>query len=369
MKYLLLSFLIVLEFWVIPQSKTVLQTIKTVCIDAGHGGKDPGCHGSSANEKTVCLSMALQLGAKIKENFPNIKVIYTRETDVFVELEDRANFANKNNADLFICIHANAGSTSAYGSETYALGLHKTEAQQKVAERENSTILMEDDKGERYKRLGMTPDAIIARQLQLSVVLKQSLNFADKLQQEFKKIGRYDRGVKQAGFLVLWQTTMPSVLIETGFLTNPQEEVLLANKEFQNKMSDAMFFAFKKYKSEMEGLSNSVIEENNTNQEEIKNSNDNSNTVPNNDIIFRVQIETSDKRISLTDTKFKGLEVFEYTQDNLYKYAVGQFENNFNSANAYKNELREKGFLHAFVIAFHNNERIPIDKALKMIKP
>lgn len=364
--------------------KKDVNEIKTVCIDAGHGGKDPGCHGASANEKTVCLSMALKLGAKIKENFPNIKVIYTRETDVFVELEERANFANKNKADLFICIHANAGSTTAYGSETYALGLHKTDAQQRVADRENSSILMEDDKGEHYKSLGMTPDAIIGRQLQLAVVLKQSLNFAGKLQSEFKKIGRYDRGVKQAGFLVLWQTTMPSVLIETGFLPNPQEESLLKTNDFQLKMADAMFIAFKKYKSEIEGSvyieteSENKIEkitEEHKNTDEIKPIKEENNVnissidkLSNEDVIFMVQIETSETKIALSSSKFRGLDVFEYQQDKLFKYAVGSFINDFSTANNYKNELREKGYQHSFIIAFQNGERINIDKALKQLK-
>jgi N-acetylmuramoyl-L-alanine amidase len=350
------------------------SVIKTVCIDAGHGGKDPGCQGASSNEKTVCLNMALKLGAKIKEHFPEIKVIYTRDKDVFVELEERANFANKHKADLFICIHANAGSVTAQGSETYALGLHKTDAQQRVADRENSSILMEDDKGERYKTMGMTPDAIIARQLQLSVVLKQSLNFANKLQTEFKKIGRYDRGVKQAGFLVLWQTTMPSVLIETGFLTNPQEELLLKNSDFQNKMADAMFNAFKKYKAEMEGQDASKIESVYSSEikieEKVSDFESKLNEINENseDVIFMIQIETSDTKIPTSSSKFKGRQVFEYKQDNLYKYATGKFVNDFQAAKNFQIELREKGFQHAFVIAFQNGERINIDKALKIIK-
>ncbi len=236
------------------KNKNESTTIKTICIDAGHGGKDPGCHGSNANEKTVCLSIALKLGAKIKEAFPNINVIYTRETDVFVELDDRAKKANKNNADLFICIHANSASPAAYGTETFVLGLHRTESQQKVAERENATIHLEHDKGQQYKDFDLSPDAIIARQLQLSVFLDHSINFASKLQDEFKNIGRYNRGVKQAGFLVLYKTTMPSVLIETGFLTNPNDEIFLSNDSSQDKMAKAMFDAFKKYKSELEGV-------------------------------------------------------------------------------------------------------------------
>lgn len=228
--------------------------IKTICIDAGHGGKDPGCHGASANEKAVCLSMALKLGAKIKSAFPLINVVYTRDKDVFVELDERAKIANRNKADLFICIHANAGASNAYGTETYVLGLHKTDAQQQIADRENSTIYLENDKGFKYKDFDLSPDAIIGRQLQLSVFLDHSINFASKLQTEFKRLGRYDRGVKQAGFVVLFKTTMPSVLIETGFLTNKNDETFLKEDGNQDKMAQAMFEAFQKYKKELEGV-------------------------------------------------------------------------------------------------------------------
>lgn len=344
--------------------------IKVVCIDAGHGGKDPGCHGASANEKTVCLNIALRLGAKIKEIYPNVKVVFTRDTDVFVELDERAAFANRNKADLFICIHANSASPSAYGSETYVLGLHRTESQQRVADRENSTIFLEADKGEKYKDFEMTPDAIIARQLQLAVFLDQSILFATKLQEEFKKIGRYDRGVKQAGFLVLWKTTMPSVLIETGFLTHVQEEIFLANTANQDKMAGCMFEAFKKYKNQIEGVNGKEVATNkdsDSNQSIEKREKENEQT-SGSKINFMVQIETSETKIPPTSSRFKGMEVFEYKQDGFFKYAVGKFENDFNGANAYKNELREKGFQHAFVIAVKDGNRIELNSALKELK-
>ncbi len=342
-------------------------TIKTIVIDAGHGGKDPGCHGAESNEKTVCLNMALKLGEMIKKKYPDIKVVYTRDKDVFVELDERANIANKNKADLFICIHANSASPSAYGSETYVLGLHRTESQQKVAERENSTIYLEQDKGAKYKDFDMSPDAIIARQIQLSVFLDQSISFADKLQKEFKKLGRSDRGVKQAGFLVLYKTTMPSVLIETGFLTNPAEEKFLADTASQTKMAFSMFSAFEQYKNELEGIDGKTTTAS-TNNAVVKTSNTgNDNGAENKDkVVFRVQIETSDKKIPTTASKFKGLKVYEYTQDNLFKYTVGTFENDFNAANAYKNEMRNSGFQHAFVVAFLNGERINLEKAIKL---
>lgn len=336
-------------------------TIKTIVIDAGHGGKDPGCHGSSAHEKNVCLAMALELGRKIKEGYPEIKVVFTRDKDVFVELDDRAKIANKANADLFICIHANSASATAYGTETYVLGLHKTDAQAKIADRENSTIYLEADKGEKYKDFDMSPDAIIARQLQLSVFLDQSILFADKLQSEFKAIGRYDRGVKQAGFLVLYKTTMPSVLIETGFLTNRDEEKFLADSAGQKKMAGAMFIAFEKYKAELEGVDYKTR----GGQEVTDNSTDEKKDLKDK-VVFRIQIETSETKIASNSSRFKKHEVFEYQQDKLYKYTIGEFIDDFNAANTYKNELRQKEFPNAFVVAFQNGERISLEKAIKL---
>ena len=338
-----------------------IGTIKTIVIDAGHGGKDPGCHGASAQEKHVCLSMALMLGAKINKSYPDINVIYTRDTDVFVELGERAKIANRNNADLFICIHANAASASAYGTETYVLGLHRTESQQSVAVRENSIIHLEDDGGAKYKSFDMSPDAIIARQIQLSVFLDQSINFASKLQTEFTSIGRHNRGVKQAGFLVLYKTTMPSVLIETGFLTNPKEEKFLADSTTQNQMAGSMFTAFKKYKNELEGIDEQTVNENPVETTIVI-----VDEVASTDIVFRIQIETSESKISLTDYKFKGNTIYEYKQNGLYKYTVGSFVNNFNAASKMKTEMRANGFEHAFVVGFLGGERINLQKAINL---
>ena len=397
-----------ISFLFSQDNSLVRPSIKTIVIDAGHGGKDPGCHGSSAQEKHVCLAMALALGELITKNYPDIKVIYTRNTDVFVELDERAKIANKNNADLFICIHANSATPTVYGVETYVLGLHKTEAQQQIAERENATIYLEEDKGAKYKDFDLTPDALIARQIQLSVFLNQSINFASKLQEQFKKLGRNDRGVKQAGFLVLYKTTMPSVLIETGFLTNINEEKFLNNKENQIKMSQAMFSAFEAYRNELEGVNTievtnklvvetkkeekqdvkiqdspkketvKIVEQPNTTKQNPFTEGVNSKTEPiaskvvkkesveKDKVIFRIQIETSDKKINLNDPQFKNLEIFEYQQNGLYKYTVGVFVNDYKSAIAFKNKINLMGFKDAFIVAFFNNERIILEKAIKL---
>jgi N-acetylmuramoyl-L-alanine amidase len=348
--------------------------IKTIVIDAGHGGHDPGCHGAQNNEKEVCLSMALKLGALIKERYPDIKIIYTRSTDVFVELAERANIANRNNADVFICIHANAGSTTAYGSETYVLGLHRTDAQQKVAERENASIALEDDKGAKYRSYDLTPDGIIALQFQLAVFHRQSILFAEMIQKEFKRIGRYDRGVKQAGFLVLYKTTMPSVLIETAFLPNPAEEKLIGTAEGQQKMAQSMFQAFVNYKNATEGK---TVVGGTTTQQQTTESNQTANnptkpveipkdTPKEQGLVFKVQIETSNKPIPVKSSHFKDLEIFEYQDNTLFKYCAGSFPNDLQGAKNYKNELIQKGFPHAFVVAFLDGERISIEKALKL---
>lgn len=372
----------------------VPATIKTICIDAGHGGKDPGCLGSSSNEKTVCLNMALKLGKKIATAYPDIKIVYTRDKDVFVELDDRAKIANKNKADLFICIHANSASPAAYGAETYVLGLHRTDAQQKIAERENSTIYLEEDKGEKYKGYDLSPDALIARQFQLATFLNHSILFASKLQAEFKAIGRHDRGVKQAGFLVLYKTTMPSVLIETGFLTNPNEEAFLRDTASQSKMAEAMFQAFKKYKVQLEGVDSqksksttdpgtvstgvsSPATTTNSNQASPKASEPSANPFKGTSeegkeqlekVVFRVQVETSTTRLALTSARFKGQTVFEYIQDKIYKYTVGEFSEDFEAANQYKNEMRNLGFSNAFVVAFKGDVRLALDQALQQVK-
>lgn len=344
--------------------------IKTVVIDPGHGGKDPGCHGAITNEKKVVLEIGLKLGEYIKKKYPYIKVVYTRKKDVFIELDRRAEIANENNADLFICIHANAAGASAHGAESYVLGLHRTESQQKVAERENSIIHFEENSEEKYKDFDLSPDAIIARQLQLSVFLNHSINFASKIQSQFASIGRHDRGVKQAGFLVLYKTTMPSVLIETGFLTNPKEEKFLNESVNQIKMANAIFKAFQEFKSEIEGV-NALVENGEGFEEAMKledESNENVIVEEEGQLYFKVQIETSREPLKLNDKRFLGVQVSEYEQSGLYKYTAGLFKEDFQSANNLKKEMREKGFEHAFVVAFKNGKRIPIGDALKLVK-
>lgn len=239
-------------------SFTTLETkqykVQTVVIDAGHGGKDPGCHGQKVREAYVALDVALELGRIIQENLPDVKVIYTRDTDNFVELHDRAAIANKANADLFVSIHCNSGPEQVEGTETFTMGLHTSQGNLEVAKRENSVILHEANYKANYDGFDPnSPEAHILFSLYQHAYIDNSLKFAQYVQEQFeRRVGRENRGVKQAGLLVLWKTTMPSALIEIGFLTNPEEEKYLVNKTNQVYIASAIYRALKEYKQEVE---------------------------------------------------------------------------------------------------------------------
>ena len=229
--------------------------LRTVVLDAGHGGKDRGCAGASAREADVALGIILALGRQIQENQPDVKVIYTRKTDVFVELDERAAIANRNHADLFISVHCNAGPSAGHGIEVWTMGLHKTDANLGVAQRENAVILQEKDYKSRYDGFDpRSPQSHILFSLFQSAYITNSLRFAQRVDRQLRTtINRPSRGVKQAGFLVLWKSTMPSVLIESGFLTNPTEERYLNDKANQTYMAGGIYRAFREYKRELEG--------------------------------------------------------------------------------------------------------------------
>ena len=243
-------------------------TVRTVVIDAGHGGKDPGCHGAKYKEKDIALSVALKLGHYIEENIKDVKVVYTRKTDVFVELQERAEIANRAKADLFICIHCNSAcvrdkklkrdvcNEEAHGAETYIMGIKNEKGKLDVAKTENSAILLEDNYVKKYNGFDPNSDeSYIIMSMFTDVYLTQSLSFASKIQKQYgTRIGRVDKGVKRASLWVLWRTYMPSVLTEMGFLTNPEEELFLGSTKGQDYMASGIFRAFREYKDEIEGI-------------------------------------------------------------------------------------------------------------------
>ena len=229
------------------------DVLRTIVLDAGHGGHDPGAIGrGGTREKNVVLAIVLKLGRQIKTAYPNVRVILTRNTDVFIPLHERSAIANRNRADLFISIHANALSRrDYYGTETYAMGLHKSEQNLEVAKRENSVILQEENYERTYR--GFDPNSPLAHIMLAnfqSSFLDNSLRFAAKVEKQFGRADRTSRGVKQAGFLVLWETAMPAVLVETGYLSNAAEERFLRSEEGQEKLATAIFRAFEQYKAE-----------------------------------------------------------------------------------------------------------------------
>ncbi|MBL0765142.1 N-acetylmuramoyl-L-alanine amidase [Marivirga atlantica] len=232
--------------------------VDRIVIDAGHGGKDGGTFGAISKEKDVALQIATELGTIIKEYLPDVEVIYTRADDNFIELDERANIANKNGADLFISIHCNAVeySNKVKGTETWVMGLHKSETNLNVAKRENSVILMEENYSEKYEGFDPNdPASHILFSLYQNAYLSNSLNLAEKIEFQFKKrVGRNSRGVKQAGFVVLYKSSMPSVLVETGFLSNPSEERYLNDDLGQTYIASGIFRAVRDYKVEIESM-------------------------------------------------------------------------------------------------------------------
>jgi len=346
--------------------------LKTVVIDPGHGGNDHGCSGTKNNEKTVALNLSLKLGAIIEKNYPGVKVIYTRKTDVFVELHERAAIANRNNADLFICIHCNANpSASPFGTETYVMGLHKTEANLNVAKRENDVILLEDNYNQHYDGFNPSnPASHIIFSLNQHAFMEQSILFASGVEKYMKSHAkRSSRGVKQAGFLVLWKTGMPSVLIETGFLTNVNEEKFLGSDAGQTAIAESIFYAFRDYKNDMENNSGKVSEEKVIALEaEMTKKEIEGQTVAQSDLTakglaFNVQFYASATEESLA--KFSSLNKENITfvkESGMYKYRIGPFAT-IEEATKKQSLAREGGYKDAFVIAVKDGKRISIEEA------
>jgi len=375
--------------------KTKPFGITRVVIDAGHGGHDSGCLGKKSKEKDIALDIALKLGEAISEKFPDVKVIYTRKTDVFIELNERTNIANNAKADLFICIHCNSAcyynkkkkkeecNEATSGVETWVMGLHMSEANLEVSKRENDVVLLEKDYTKKYDGFDPnSPEANIIFSLYQNTFLDQSLKLASHIQQEMKVKGRSGRGVKQAGFLVLYKTTMPSVLIETGFLSNVDEEKYLSSEKGQDETANAIFKAFKSYKhsvetgrSENEGSvkdPEDTADSKNVKEDVKPQVTDDTvdSTVPEKDTDFfwAVQFYVSQVKMSKTSSKFKGLkDIREVKEGKTYKYTTGEIEDQDDAVNL-QSKVRKLGFKDAFVVGFSNGKKVSYKEAVEISK-
>ena len=360
------------------------QGVRTVVIDAGHGGKDPGAIGyTNAHEKDIVLNVALQLGEYIEELIEDVEVIYTRTDDTFIELHERAAIANRAQADLFISIHANSTKPNArpFGCETFVLGLHRTEANLEVAKRENSVIQYEEDADAVYEFDPNSPEGHIIMSMRQNAHLEQSIDFAGGIQEQFRtRVGRRDRGVKQAGFLVLYRTTMPSVLIELGFVSNPDEERFLTSEQGQDYMASAIFRAFRSYKQRVDAMVEDSRQAKASEQamrdamqaeldaraaqEDIEEDDvvTDATTATDDDLVFRVQVYASAYRAEPTSNLFQLFDdvMIEETDSGMYRHVVNEYPS-YAAASQDLVNITARGYKGAFVVAYRDGERVQLN--------
>tara|TARA_B100001250_G_scaffold301656_1_gene263355 strand:- start:789 stop:1817 length:1029 start_codon:yes stop_codon:yes gene_type:complete len=341
------------------QAQNATLGVKTIVIDPGHGGKDPGTLGTGRYkqaEKDVVLDVSIMLGKYLESEFNDIEVIYTRDSDKFIKLSQRTRIANEAKADLFISIHCDAfRDQSVYGSSTYVMGMHKSESNLNVAIRENSSILMENDYEFDYEGFNPSePESYIALSMYQSNHISNSLLLASKIQNQFRtRVSRKDRGIKQAGFLVLSRATMPSVLIELGFLTNKKEEDFLNSEQGKIYMASAIFRAIKEYKIDLETL---ILD-----NQSISYSNDTQ-------LFYSVQFLSSRENVDLDDLVLPKKDfIYQFEDNNQYQYTYGKVET-LKELSALKKELRDYGFHDCFTIAILNGQRMSLSDALSILK-
>ena len=342
----------------------------TVVIDAGHGGKDPGAVSANGRvyEKNVTLKVALLVGESIARNHPEVKVLYTRKTDVFVGLNDRARMANKADADLFISIHVNAAKNkTAKGAETYTLGaeVDRTERNLEIAKRENGVILLEDNHEKIYANFNPnSPESYIIFEYMQSEFVKESIHIAQYVQENFANdANRLDRGVRQAGFLVLNATSMPSILVELGYISNAEEAKYLASTTAQRHLSSCISKAFDRYYADLKGLQGSVQSEEEASVTTPGNGNSMSDAAVDETPVFKVQFLSSSKKLAKGNQAFKGLDPVEYYFDKgLYKYTYGS-STDYDEILRVKRKVNEK-FKDAFVVAFVKGERVDTQEVI-----
>ena len=377
----------------IGQTPTGYQ-IKRIIIDAGHGGKDPGAIGTGRfkdTEADVALIVSLKLRDYVLKYYDSVEVIMTRDTDHFVELRNRTKIANDSKADLFISIHCNTnGNSSATGTETYVIGVSKEKSNLAVAKRENQVITLEDNYEEHYAGFDPnSPEMMVGLTMMHQTYLDNSILFADLVQKQFtNRVGRKNRGVKQAGYYVISYTMMPSVLIELGFISNHAEEDFLNSEKGQSYMASAIYRAFKEYKIKLEGIDVSIKSEKKENPPKVDKPAEvtkepksvpepstqvvtgltiGSETKPvQTDLDYRVQVATSTKKLELKSYNFKGYgDVSMVEKSGKYKYYLGHYTS-FNDALAFQRELRENAFKDAYMVVFYKGEEISLKEADKI---
>ncbi|MFA9290021.1 MAG: N-acetylmuramoyl-L-alanine amidase [Solirubrobacteraceae bacterium] len=318
-------------------------------IDPGHGGEDAGARGyGGVREKDVTLEVALSLGELIQKKNKDVTVIYTRETDVFIPLQERARIANKNKADFFISIHCNASkNTTASGSETYVLGLHRNDENFEVSKRENSVIFLEDNYEEKYEGFNPnSPESVIGITLLQNIHLDNSIIFAKLIEDNHKLDERLSRGVKQAGFLVLRQTAMPSILTEIGFISNPDEGASLVTEEGKNQVVNVLFNSFESYKQ----IVDDRLKTAGVDFEKPQNKEYQSQKKASNNGLYKIQLFTSTSLIKENSAKFKNLKSITTVKDKeLYKYYFGETESE-EEAKLKLNQAKKVGFIDAFIL-------------------
>ena len=348
MNSLRLIAVIFLNFYLFSLQSQVIKNHNnfTVVIDPGHGGKDPGAVSNGFYEKIIALNTSIKLGQLLQDN--GINVIYTRDKDKFVNLLERANIANKSDAQLFISIHCNSHSSQAYGAETFVLGLHANQRNFEVAKKENSVIFFEDDYESAYAGFDPNnPESVIGLTLMQEEYLDQSIIAASYIQNGFvNSLNRKNRNIKQAGFIVLKYTYMPSVLIELGFLSNKKEGAYLNSSKGQSEMAKAISNAVINYKNEFfDNLTTSSLSENTSNEITY----------------YRIQIAASNKLLELKPYNFKGLKSVDVVKEGkIYKYLYGKHKT-LEDANESLKTARISGFNSSFVVRFQNNEIIRLN--------
>ena len=346
-----------------------------VVLDAGHGGKDYGATYHGNVEKNIALKTVLKVG-DILEKDPNITVVYTRNKDVFVELDDRASIANKSKANIFVSMHCNANAnTSAAGNETYVMGITRNASNLEVAKKENSVVTLEDNYEIKYEGFDPnSPESVIGISILQEEYRELSVELAAKVQQAFtKKTTFKNRGVKEAGFLVLRKITMPRVLIEMGFVSNKEEGAFLNSESGQNKLAEAIANSILEYKKEYFISSSNSTDKSEEKEEEkpkeiiVKKEETKviSTSSSKDKIVFKVQISASSKNLETTPSNFKGLKnVTKEKGSVIFKYYYEEADS-YTEAQKNLSEAKEKGFDTAFIVAFKNGEKINISEALK----